>query len=84
MATEYFSTRRRTGGWRCGEVNQTWSFWGLYPSMILMQDGRLFYSGSHVFGNGLPGTGASIYDYATDTITDVAGPAATRTSATSR
>lgn len=34
------------------EVNQTWSYWGLYPSMILMQDGRLFYSGSHTFGNG--------------------------------
>ena len=41
--------------------------------MILMQDGRLFYSGSHVFGNGLPGTGASIYDYAANTITDVPG-----------
>ncbi|WP_207957473.1 galactose oxidase-like domain-containing protein [Streptomyces sp. YIM 98790] len=55
------------------QVNQTWSFWGLYPSMILMQDGRLFYSGSHVFGNGTPGTGASIYDYDANTITDVPG-----------
>ncbi|MFP3988276.1 galactose oxidase-like domain-containing protein [Streptomyces sp. E11-3] len=55
------------------EVNQTWSFWGLYPSMVLMQDGRLFYSGSHVFGNGTPGTGASIYDYDANTITDVPG-----------
>ncbi|WP_156723445.1 glyoxal oxidase [Streptomyces apocyni] len=55
------------------EVNQTWSFWGLYPAMHLMQDGRLFYSGSHVFGNGLPGTGASIYDYDANTITDVPG-----------
>ena len=52
--------------------------------MILMQDGRLFYSGSHVFGNGLPGTGASIYDYGANTITAVPGPAAARTSATSR
>ncbi|ORT61445.1 galactose oxidase early set domain-containing protein [Streptomyces sp. CB03238] len=55
------------------EVKQTWSYWGLYPSMILMQDGRLFYSGSHTFGNGTPGTGASIYDYDKNTITDVPG-----------
>ncbi|MFI5757397.1 galactose oxidase-like domain-containing protein [Streptomyces sp. NPDC051569] len=56
-----------------GEVNQTWAYWGLYPSMILMQDGRLFYSGSHVFGNNTPGTGASVYDYDANTITDVPG-----------
>ncbi|WP_236240207.1 galactose oxidase-like domain-containing protein [Streptomyces sp. CC228A] len=56
-----------------GEVNQTWTYWGLYPSMILMQDGRLFYSGSHVFGNGTPGTGASVYDYDKNTVTDVPG-----------
>ncbi|MFD7546944.1 galactose oxidase-like domain-containing protein [Streptomyces sp. NPDC059816] len=55
------------------QVKQTWSYWGLYPSMILMQDGRLFYSGSHVFGNGTPGTGASVYDYDANTITDVPG-----------
>ncbi|MEV5430040.1 galactose oxidase-like domain-containing protein [Streptomyces sp. NPDC052701] len=56
-----------------GRVNQTWSFWGLYPSMILMQDGRLFYSGSHVFGNNIPGTGSAIYDYDANTITQVPG-----------
>ncbi|MER6346687.1 galactose oxidase early set domain-containing protein [Streptomyces sp. NPDC001595] len=55
------------------QVNQTWSYWGLYPSMILMQDGRLFYSGSHVFGNNIPGTGAAIYDYGANTITQVPG-----------
>ncbi|RFU86971.1 DUF1929 domain-containing protein [Streptomyces triticagri] len=55
------------------EVNQTWSYWGLYPAMILMQDGRLFYSGSHTFGNGTPGTGASFYDYDENTVTDVPG-----------
>ncbi|UYQ64101.1 galactose oxidase-like domain-containing protein [Streptomyces peucetius] len=55
------------------QVNQTWSYWGLYPSMILMQDGRLFYSGSHVFGNGTPGTGAAIYDYDNNTVTEVPG-----------
>jgi hypothetical protein len=55
------------------KVNQTWSYWGLYPSMILMQDGRLFYSGSHVFGNNIPGTGSAIYDYGANTVTSVSG-----------
>ncbi|MCW5253960.1 galactose oxidase early set domain-containing protein [Streptomyces sp. SHP 1-2] len=55
------------------QVNQTWSYWGLYPSMILMQDGRLFYSGSHVFGNNIPGTGAAVYDYDANTVTQVPG-----------
>jgi Domain of unknown function (DUF1929) len=55
------------------KVNQTWSFWGLYPAMILMQDGRLFYTGSHVFGNNIPGTGSAIYDYDADTITQIPG-----------
>ncbi|MFJ3774149.1 galactose oxidase-like domain-containing protein [Streptomyces sp. NPDC090075] len=56
-----------------GDVHQTWSYWGLYPSMILMQDGRLFYSGSHVFGNNIPGTGSAIYDYDANTITQIPG-----------
>ncbi|MET9830686.1 galactose oxidase-like domain-containing protein [Streptomyces sp. NPDC006385] len=55
------------------KVKQTWSYWGLYPSMILMQDGRLFYSGSHVFGNNIPGTGSAIYDYDANTVTQVPG-----------
>ncbi|MGX9883782.1 galactose oxidase-like domain-containing protein [Streptomyces sp. NPDC002276] len=55
------------------QVNQTWSYWGLYPSMVLMQDGRLFYTGSHVFGNNIPGTGSAIYDYSANTITSVPG-----------
>ncbi|MDX3516635.1 galactose oxidase-like domain-containing protein [Streptomyces scabiei] len=55
------------------KVHQTWSYWGLYPSMILMQDGRLFYSGSHVFGNNIPGTGSAVYDYGANTITSVPG-----------
>jgi hypothetical protein len=43
-------------------------YWGEYPSMILTADGRLFYDGSHVFGDGLEGTpeapsGSSIYDF---------------------
>ncbi|MFI9807899.1 galactose oxidase-like domain-containing protein [Streptomyces sp. NPDC052301] len=55
------------------KVNQTWSYWGLYPAMILMQDGRLFYTGSHVFGNNVPGTGSAIYDYDANTVTQVPG-----------
>ncbi|MCB5178455.1 galactose oxidase-like domain-containing protein [Streptomyces antimicrobicus] len=72
VTAEKFSAAQ--GKWLpMNEVNQTWSYWGLYPSMILMQDGRLFYSGSHTFGNGTPGSGASIYDYDANTITDVPG-----------
>lgn len=72
VATEYFNST--TGAWLpLSQVPQTWSFWGLYPHMFLMGDGRLFYSGGHVFGNGLPGTGASIYDWQAGTITDVPG-----------
>jgi hypothetical protein len=72
VATEYYSNSQ--GRWLgLGESNQTWSFWGLYPSMILMQDGRLFYTGSHVFGDGLPGSGSSIYNYQANTITPVNG-----------
>lgn len=55
------------------KVNQTWSYWGLYPAMVLMQDGRLFYTGSHVFGNNIPGTGSAIYDYGANTVTQVPG-----------
>jgi hypothetical protein len=72
VSTEYWNNAQQR--WLgLNEVQQTYSFWGLYPSMVLMQDGRLFYTGSHVFGNGLPGTGSSIYNYATKTITDVPG-----------
>ncbi len=72
VTTEYFSNAQQQ--WLpLSQVNQTWSFWGLYPAMVLMQDGRLFYTGSHVFGNGLPGTGADIYDYNANTITSVPG-----------
>lgn len=56
-----------------GSVPQTWSFWGTYPHMYLLNDGRMFYSGGHTFGNGLPGTGASLYDWTTAQIWDVPG-----------
>ena len=70
--TESWDTR--AGTWRgTGQVPQTWSYWGLYPHMFLLADGRLFYSGGHVFGNGLPGSGASVYDSGAATIADVPG-----------
>lgn len=56
-----------------GDVPQTWSFWGTYPHMYLLGDGRMFYSGGHTFGNGLPGTGASLYKWQTAQMWDVAG-----------
>ncbi|MGV9243065.1 galactose oxidase-like domain-containing protein [Streptomyces sp. NPDC003710] len=72
VTTEYWSDREQR--WQpLWKVNQTWSYWGLYPSMILMQDGRLFYSGSHVFGNNIPGTGSAIYDYGANTVTQIPG-----------
>ena len=43
------------GRWlAANEIPQTWSYWGLYPHMYLMQDNRLFYAGAHTFGNGTP------------------------------
>ncbi|RJQ73071.1 DUF1929 domain-containing protein [Pseudonocardiaceae bacterium YIM PH 21723] len=72
VSVEYFSQEK--GRWLAGnEINQTWKFWGLYPSMILTAEGKLFYTGSHVFGNGLDGTGSSLYDYGSGTIRDVEG-----------
>lgn len=72
VATEMFNTA--TSQWLpANQVTQTYSFWGLYPHMFLLDDGRLFYSGGHVFGNGLPGSGASIYNPTTGTIADVPG-----------
>ena len=41
------------GNWLTqAQVNEgNYGYWGLYPAMILMQGGQLFYTGSHVFGN---------------------------------
>ncbi len=73
VETELFNTASNT--WTAhNAVPQTFNYWGLYPSMILMQDGRLFYDGSHVFGNQGPGLpGADIYNFDTTAITQVAG-----------
>ncbi|MGH2854324.1 MAG: galactose oxidase-like domain-containing protein, partial [Solirubrobacteraceae bacterium] len=56
-------------GFGSDQLQQTYPwFWGLYPSMILTADGRLFYDGGHVFGDGIEGTpeapsGSSLYDF---------------------
>ncbi len=56
-------------GFGSNKLQQTYPwYWGEYPSMILTADGRLFYDGSHVFGDGLEGTpqapsGSSLYDF---------------------
>jgi hypothetical protein len=58
-------------GFASSKLQQTYDwFWGLYPSMILTADGRLFYDGSHVFGLGTNSEekspapdGSSIYDF---------------------
>ena len=42
-------------------INQNYLYWRTYPDMILMQDGELFYTGSHVLGNNVS-SGADIYD----------------------
>ncbi|GAB3669409.1 hypothetical protein GCM10027589_36910 [Actinocorallia lasiicapitis] len=48
-----YNKNSATGGaWlKTGQVVQTGINWATYPSLILMQDGRLFYSGSSVFGH---------------------------------
>ena len=56
-----------------GEVPQTWSYWGTYPHMYLLADGRMFYSGGHTFGDQRPGTGASLYNWRTAQIGDIPG-----------
>ncbi|MFC1443012.1 galactose oxidase-like domain-containing protein [Streptacidiphilus sp. N1-10] len=72
VTAEYFSAA--SNSWLpLNQVNQTWSYWGLYPAMILRQDGTLFYTGSHVFGNNISGTGSDLYNYTTNTITSVSG-----------
>ena len=58
--TEYWSEAHQNQWLPTSQVPQTWSFWGLYPHMFLMSDGRLFYSGGHVFGDGLPAWGLDL------------------------
>ena len=63
------------GQWKAqNQVQQTYWYWGLYPVMVLMNDGRLFYTGVHTFGDALPNTsGSEIYDINTGVIKEVPG-----------
>jgi hypothetical protein len=54
-------------------VPQTWTYWGEYPHMFLVADGRLFYTGAHTFGGQRAGTGSSLYNWRDATIGDVPG-----------
>jgi hypothetical protein len=47
------ASNNSAGDWLTrAEVNEgNYGYWGLYPAMILMQNGQLFYTGSHVFGD---------------------------------
>jgi hypothetical protein len=63
-AIEYFKYNPNAPGGTDGQwlnINQInegdFQGWGLYPSMVLTQDGRLFYTGSHVFGNNVTPVG---------------------------
>lgn len=72
VLTEIFDTSAM--GWLPqNQVPQTWSFWGTYPHMFLLDDGKMFYTGGHTFGNGLPGTGARLYDWTTAEMWDIPG-----------
>ncbi len=67
----YDSTGVRWKGY--AEVPQNNQYWGGYPHMYLLADGRMFYAGGHTFGGPRPGTGASIYNWRTGGVADVPG-----------
>ena len=72
VATQMFNTKTRS--WLpLNQVPQTYTYWGTYPHMFLLDDGTLFYSGAHTFGNGRPGTGSSLYNWRTASVLDVPG-----------
>ena len=69
---EMFNTS--TSSWLpTAEVPQTWTYWGEYPHMFLLGDGRLFYTGAHTFGDQRPGSGSSLYNWRTAQVADVPG-----------
>ncbi len=70
--TEMFNTA--TSSWLpVNQVPQTWTYWGEYPHMFLLGDGRLFYTGAHTFGEQRPGSGSSLYNWRTAQVADVQG-----------
>ncbi|GAA2718695.1 galactose oxidase-like domain-containing protein [Actinocorallia aurantiaca] len=87
QVTELFKYDKKTGGtWQPeNKVRQNKINWSTYPSLILMQNGKLFYSGSSVFGhpvtqggdnyghNEAAFLGPMIFDYKTGARKDVPG-----------
>lgn len=70
--TDMFNTA--TNSWLpTAQVPQTWTYWGEYPHMFLLGDGRLFYTGAHTFGDQRPGSGSSLYNWRTAQVADVPG-----------
>jgi len=63
--TEYFKYNPGSpsdGEWLpLNEIHESYDYWDLYPAMILMQNGSLFYTGSHVFGSNIKSE-SDIYD----------------------
>jgi hypothetical protein len=55
--TDYFKYNPGStsdGAWLpANKIDENGNSWGLYPAMILMQNGSLFYTGSHVFGSNI-------------------------------
>ncbi len=53
--TEFFKYNPNSptdGQWLpLSQISESFDGWGLYPAMILTQNGELFYTGSHVFGD---------------------------------
>lgn len=70
--TETFDSA--AGRWlTLGQTPQTWTYWGEYPHMFLLGDGRMFYTGAHTFGNQRPGSGSQIYNIQNATVGDIPG-----------
>ena len=74
VTNEEFNPATNTWG-GLDDVPQQWSYFGLYPADILTQSGKLFYTGSHVFGVSPRPTpsGATLIDLDANTLTDVPG-----------
>lgn len=72
VTNEMFDTA--TSSWlSTNQVPQQYNYFGLYPANVLTSTGKVFYSGSHVFGNSPTPGGAAMIDLTANTITTVPG-----------
>ncbi len=73
-ATDVEMFNFQTMSWQTyGQVPQTNYYWGQYPSLFLLADGKLFYTGAHTFGDQVGSTGSAIYDWQSALIGAVPG-----------